>query len=286
MRVLVVDDSRAMRMIIKRELRSVEGLDDILEADSAESAINVLTEEAVDLVLSDWNMPGMSGFEFLKLIRDAGWNGHFGFITSEAAESTRIQALEAGAAFLITKPFTGADLGYNISLLSSGGVNNAYEESAIKLSEEGPSVSSVLEGLLHREVTVTKADPPRREMARVLARYANAAGELAAACIAEITFAASAGAALSMVPPATASEWARSGTLTEMIAQNFYEVANVLAPVVNLGGPHVRLLDVMMLADFEKPPDAEKIANPTKQVNLNVVIEGYEPGRVALISLS
>ncbi len=285
MRVLVVDDSRAMRMIIKRELRAVEGLDDVLEADSAEAAINVLTEEAVDLVLSDWNMPGMSGFEFLKLIRDAGWNGHFGFITSEAAESTRIQALEAGAAFLLTKPFTGADLAHNISLLSTGG-SSSYDEATSSTTEEGPSVSSVLEGLLHRGVTVTKADPPRREMARALARYVNTAGEFKAACMAEITFAASAGAALSMVPPATASEWARSGALTEMIAQNFYEVANVLAPVVSLGGPHVRLSDVIMLADFEKPPDAERITNPAKQVNFNVTIEGYESGRIALISLS
>jgi two-component system, chemotaxis family, chemotaxis protein CheY len=62
--------------------------------------------DAPDLVLSDWNMPNMTGIESLRAIRAAGSDVTFGFVTSEGSEEMRATAAEAGAAFLIAKPFT------------------------------------------------------------------------------------------------------------------------------------------------------------------------------------
>lgn len=284
MRVLVVDDSRAMRMIIKRELRSGADIDDVVEADSGISALEVIGGDAIDLVLSDWNMPGMTGIELLESLRAGGWNGKFGFITSESGESTTARAFESGATFVVTKPFTGDDLARQITL-AFGGTPDGGLAGAGSAGGEGPTVASVLEGLLRRPVSVAKAEAPRREVARAVARYVNAAGEDVAACVAEIAFAASAGAALSMVPAATAAEWAQAGVLTEAISQNFYEVANVLAPVANPGGARCSLAEVILLADFEQPANVGQLTDAPTHVNLEVTIDGYQSGRLALIAI-
>ncbi len=107
MKLLIVDDSKAMRMIIIRTLKAA-GFSKIetLEASSGVEAISVLSNETPDLILSDWNMPEMNGIEFLTKLRETGNNIRFGFITSESGADTLTQAKEAGAEFVITKPFS------------------------------------------------------------------------------------------------------------------------------------------------------------------------------------
>lgn len=110
MRILVVDDSKAMRMIIERTLH-LAGYEDheIVQAGNGHQAIEAIGQAPPDLVLCDWNMPEMSGLELLAALRGAGWQVPFGFVTSEAAPHMRDQALAAGAMFLIVKPFTPED---------------------------------------------------------------------------------------------------------------------------------------------------------------------------------
>ena len=107
MKVLIVDDSKAMRMITVRTLRQIEfGEFRVLEAANGAEALKLLEAESPDVVFSDWNMPEMNGIEFLKAVRGAGNSVRFGFVTSESSPAIRQQAEEAGASFLITKPFT------------------------------------------------------------------------------------------------------------------------------------------------------------------------------------
>jgi two-component system, chemotaxis family, chemotaxis protein CheY len=110
MRILVVDDSKAMRMIIERTLR-LAGYEDheIVQAGNGCQAIEAIGIAPPDLVLCDWNMPEMSGLELLTSLRGAGWSIPFGFVTSEASPHMRAAAMEAGALFLIAKPFTAQD---------------------------------------------------------------------------------------------------------------------------------------------------------------------------------
>ena len=108
MTILVVDDSKAMRMIVMRTLRQAgyEG-HEILQAEHGQDALDkIAAGPKPDLVLSDWNMPEMNGIDFLRSLRSAGSDVAFGFVTSEGTESMREQASEAGALFLIAKPFT------------------------------------------------------------------------------------------------------------------------------------------------------------------------------------
>ncbi|MDC7121627.1 response regulator [Cellulomonas fimi] len=105
-RVLVVDDSRVMRQIVIRTLRQA-GYDwDVREASDGAEALAAVRADEPDVVLSDWNMPNVSGIELLEALRAEGFETPFGFVTSEGSPEMRATADAAGALFLIAKPFT------------------------------------------------------------------------------------------------------------------------------------------------------------------------------------
>jgi two-component system chemotaxis response regulator CheY len=107
MKIMIVDDSSAMRMIVKRTLRQAgfEG-NEISEADDGTKALSAIKLSVPDLVLSDWNMPNMTGLQLLEALRDSGMKLTFGFVTTEATPHMRALAFAAGAKFLISKPFS------------------------------------------------------------------------------------------------------------------------------------------------------------------------------------
>ena len=107
MRILIVDDSKAMRMIVQRTLKQAGFADHpTAEAGNGREALAILRRERFDLVLCDWNMPEMSGIELLGVVTHEKLVPRFGFVTSEATVAMRQHAADAGASFLIGKPFT------------------------------------------------------------------------------------------------------------------------------------------------------------------------------------
>lgn len=107
MEVLVVDDSRAMRMIVGRSVRQA-GYEDavIREAADGAAALAAVRTSVPDLVLCDWNMPALTGIELLRALRAEGIDVPFAFVTSESSPEMREQAITSGAVFLLAKPFT------------------------------------------------------------------------------------------------------------------------------------------------------------------------------------
>ena len=111
MKVLVVDDSRAMRSLIRRALRGIRsGAADIAEAENGREALDAIRASRPDLVLANFNMPELSGIELLERLRADGVDVSFGFITSDDSTSNVERARRAGARFVIAKPFTRQDL--------------------------------------------------------------------------------------------------------------------------------------------------------------------------------
>jgi two-component system chemotaxis response regulator CheY len=110
MRILVVDDSKAMRMIVKRTLRQA-GFGDhtIDEAEDGQQAFDMIKAGSPDLLMTDWNMPNMTGIELLEALNKEGLKVKTGFVTTEGTPEMRKRATDAGALFLITKPFTPED---------------------------------------------------------------------------------------------------------------------------------------------------------------------------------
>lgn len=107
MKILITDDSKVMRQIVIRTLRQA-GFDghDIVEAVDGQDAFDKVGSENPDLVLSDWNMPNLTGIELLDRLRASGNQVRFGFVTSEGSPEMRARAEASGALFLIAKPFT------------------------------------------------------------------------------------------------------------------------------------------------------------------------------------
>ncbi len=113
MNILIVDDSRTMRMTVRRAIRQANiGTHQVEEAKNGLDALEKLKTFSADLILSDWNMPSLDGPGLLAAVRATGntWS-RFGFITSQSSVESRTRAQQAGAAFLITKPFSAEDIG-------------------------------------------------------------------------------------------------------------------------------------------------------------------------------
>lgn len=109
--VLVVDDFSTMRRIVVNLLKE-KGITKTVEAEDGRQALGLLESKAVDFVISDWNMPNMTGVELLRAVRSDEALRHLPFllITAEARKENIIEAAQAGADGYIVKPFTAATL--------------------------------------------------------------------------------------------------------------------------------------------------------------------------------
>ena len=111
MKILVVDDFSTMRRIIKGLLKDL-GFENVTEADDGTTALPLLKSEKFDLLITDWNMPGMSGMELLRHVRA---DEHISklpvlMLTAEAKRDQIIEAAQAGVSGYVIKPFTAVTL--------------------------------------------------------------------------------------------------------------------------------------------------------------------------------
>ena len=110
-RFLVVDDFSTMRRIVRNLLKEL-GFTNVDEAEDGQVALHKLKTQHFDFVVSDWNMPNMTGIELLKAVRADAQLKHLPFmmITAEAKRENIIEAAMAGASGYIVKPFTAATM--------------------------------------------------------------------------------------------------------------------------------------------------------------------------------
>lgn len=111
MKILIVDDFSTMRRIIKTLLREL-GFSNTHEANDGNSALPLLQSGGFDFVITDWNMPGMSGLHLLKAIRS---DAHLStlpvlMVTAESKRDQVVEAAQVGVNGYIVKPFTADTL--------------------------------------------------------------------------------------------------------------------------------------------------------------------------------
>ena len=116
-KVMVVDDSSLMRQIIKNNLKQL-GFENsnLLDAEDGEEALKKIGEGEVDLVISDWKMPRMTGIDFLRAVRsdDTLKELPFLMVTSEADKEKTMEAVQVGVNQYIVKPFNAKQLAEKI----------------------------------------------------------------------------------------------------------------------------------------------------------------------------
>ena len=111
MDILLVDDSKTMRVILQRAIKQAGYRTLVVaEAENGIQALEKLQAQTPRLILSDWNMPEMNGIEFLRAVRGSNNPVPFGFVTSEASAEMKAIAMESGANFMLTKPLTPDDI--------------------------------------------------------------------------------------------------------------------------------------------------------------------------------
>lgn len=112
MRILVVDDASFIRDMVKKQLREkIPGVE-VVDAPDGNRAVAHMKAQRIDLILSDWEMPGMSGEELLRWVRssDTYAKTPFVMVTSRGDRDHVVKAVQAGVSDYITKPFTPEEL--------------------------------------------------------------------------------------------------------------------------------------------------------------------------------
>lgn len=107
MRILVVDDFDTMIRIIKNILNDL-GYNNVITARNGEQACQILGKDKIDFIISDWNMPVMTGIELLKKVKGSPEWSHIPFlmVTAEAEKEHIVEAIQAKVDQYIIKPFT------------------------------------------------------------------------------------------------------------------------------------------------------------------------------------
>lgn len=110
-KILVVDDFATMRRVIKNLLKQA-GYQNVTEAEDGVAALMVLKSQEIDFIISDWNMPNMTGIELLKAVRaDNKFSGlPFLMVTAEGLKENVVAAVKAGVSNYVVKPFTAETL--------------------------------------------------------------------------------------------------------------------------------------------------------------------------------
>lgn len=107
MKILIVDDFATIRRILKTILKQI-GFTNIIQADDGTTALEELKKTAVDLIISDWNMPKMTGLDLLNYVRstDGLREVPFLMVTAEGQKQNVMDAIKAGVTNYVVKPFS------------------------------------------------------------------------------------------------------------------------------------------------------------------------------------
>ena len=284
MRVLVVDDSRVMRKIIIRTLRQAGWYDCAIEqAADGDQALAMVLEREPDLVLSDWNMPNLTGLDLLRTLRMRGYDTPFCLVSSEGSAQMREVATAAGALGLIGKPFSPESFREALDGLSA--VEPSVEGPDVPPASTLPSslaVRELFERLLGRDVDAVVC-PPSVVPTAVLGLYVCDQDRMTSVLTLDLPLAAYLGSALALLPPGTARSAIADRELPPDLAENVAEVLNVFAVLLNEhSDTHQRLY--ASYPGAEAPADAAAYSKALgNRLDLAITVQGYGTGTLSCV---
>jgi two-component system chemotaxis response regulator CheY len=120
LRVMIIDDQIAARGMLKKMLKDIQ-INQVYESATAQDGLKLLDQapDMVDLVICDWNMPGMTGIELLRQVRSVGSEVPFLLLTGRSDVDSVIEARDAGVSGYIAKPYSRDQLEAKIRIVMS-----------------------------------------------------------------------------------------------------------------------------------------------------------------------
>ena len=300
MRFLVVDDSRAMQLIIKRGLQKLDIKSEIKTTDNGEFALDIIREWKPDLVLTDWHMPVMGGMELINKIQREMLDIKIGVITTETAEDPLAVARSAGALFIIHKPFEQQDLVNAVipiikinSTEESSNAEKIVPDTAVKQRFTLPSASSfakIVNALTQHEVLVESVEPielySKQRPCLVGLFDDGSSTAIRAVCVLELKAACVLGAAINDV----ATEKVKEAITLKTIEGPILDGCSILLNLLNTSIYDVSNLNALQLRSINVVPQIFPKLESIYQLSKNgrsdfeVAVMGFGEGLMTIIS--
>lgn len=290
MKILIVDDSRAMRMIVRRALRQAGyGAADVQEAENGAEGLKVVATFSPDLVFCDWNMPVMGGLEFLQNLNAQGKHIPFGFVTSEATHEVRQAGKDAGARFFILKPFAPESFQDALDSVFKGATKDVFQvrvaagtEAAGQILPNVQNVADTLTGLIGKPITAMDWRAGIEPGIPVVYAIFTIDGAVSHVFVGDLSFAGFTSGAMALMQDVQVKKAVEAKKLPENLLDMTREVFNVLARLFNDAAGHQPKLDKVLYSPTPLPPDAAAIVKaPGAAAHMVVNVPGYGKGKLS-----
>lgn len=301
MKFLIVDDSRAMQVIVKRGLEQLGYSDNEYRmASNGKDALNIVREWKPDLILCDWHMPEMTGIQLLQLLNRLNLDCNIGFVTSETSESRLKEAKEMGARFIVNKPFTDEALHKAILPIIQGAIEgeDALEQENVIDCDKGvtlPSaasfdkainaITSVPVKLIEKEISPLNYE----HLPFVTGLYAiPGTSSIRSICILDLQASCYLGSALNGLPVEDALDSIEQKAIPKQLIENCGLVMKVISVLFfdPKTGQDLKLENHHLIAKPFAKLDALSKKGENQRMDFELDVEGYGKGRMSVIAVN
>jgi CheY-like chemotaxis protein len=301
MKFLIVDDSRAMQVIVKRGLEQLGYSDNEYKmANNGRDALNIAKEWLPDLILCDWHMPEMTGIQLLQLINKLELPSNIGFVTSETSESRLKEAKEMGARFIVNKPFTDEDLHKAVLPILQGAIEaeDALEQDTQVADEKGitlPSAAAFDKAINAITSSTVKLSEVSTEplnydhLPFITGLYAIAGtSSIRSICVLDLEASCFLGSALQNLPLEDALDSIQQKAIPKQLLENCGMILKVISVLFfdQDSGMDLKLENHTLIAKPFAKLDALSRKGGNQRMDFELDIEGYGKGRMSVIAVN
>ncbi len=299
-KILIVDDSRAMQTIVRRGIQAM-GYSEIetRQASEGHEALNICRTWEPELVLCDWHMPGgMSGLDLLHSLNREMLGIKVGFVTTEERQEMIQEALDAGAKFIVNKPFDFAALHKAVLPIIQGQDEGEQELSTHQPEKDEPDrvvlpnvdvLTSVINNFTAKEVFVEVLAPlelSAKSYPCVVSLFESAQDKVVRAiAVMDVKAACLLGGAVNDIDEEDVHVAIAERAITRSIMQGCERLLSVVSVALHDTATSEGLLCSRVHTITEAKPVVKKLFNRpgARRIDVEVGVMGYESGRLTLI---
>ncbi len=303
MKFLIVDDSQAMQAIVRRSLEKAGYQDNEFKmADDGIMALAIIRQWEPDVVITDWHMPNMSGIELLHEIKAQMLDLKVGLVTAETSPARILEAKQAGALFVVHKPFKLAEFQKAILPIVQGSVEGEallsdYDQSQDTTGYElqlpsVPALAKILDGFTLKSINIessSKHEVDYNYFPYVMALFNDhKKGVIKAVCILDIRAAVILGCAFDNVSGDEVKQFIEFKMLDKHLLDNINRLLKMVSALF-YDPASQQDLDLKSVHLIPKPFDRlDKLAATAsdKRLDLKISAEGYGEGQAILMAVA